>query len=118
MSHSGNAIKSKTLASSQLSCRLRSQSESSSSRCSLKRIVTPNKNGSPSSTSTISIPSTNLCKACRGADLRDMNLNEAIMKFSEKIDAYRDLIKSLNDNNSTLNHTLDTIQYPAFYYTY
>ena len=40
-----------------------------------------------------------------------MNLNEAIMKFSEKIDAYRDLTKSLNDNNSTLNHTLDTIKH-------
>ena len=112
MSHSGNANKSKTLASSQLSCTLCSQSESSSSRSSLNRIVTPNKKSSPSSTSAISIPSTNLCKVCKGAeDLRDMNLNEAIMKFSEKIDAYRDLTKSLNDNNSTLNHTLDTIKH-------
>ena len=60
MSRSGNASMSKTLASSQFSCRLRSQSESSSSRSSLNRIVTPNKKGSPSSTSAISIPSTNL----------------------------------------------------------
>ena len=57
-------------------------------------------------------PTTNICTICKGCDdLREMNLNDAVQKFGEKIEAYQELTKSLSENNSVLSHGLDTIKY-------
>ena len=75
--------------------------------------LTPTKqNIKPSITITPSTPSSKICAICRGVDeLRNYKLREAIDEFSTKIDAYKELTKSLNDNNSTLNHALDTVKH-------
>ena len=75
--------------------------------------LTPTKqNIKPSITITPSTPSSKTCAICRGVDeLRNYKLREAINEFSTNIDAYKELTKSLNDNNSTLNHALDTVKH-------
>ena len=44
-------------------------------------------------------------------DLRNVNLEDAISNFTDKIEIFKDLTKSFDNNNSTLSHALDTIKY-------
>ena len=58
-------------------------------------------------------PSTpcNKCTVCMCVDsIRNMKLNEAFQEFVCKIDDYKLLSKSLQENASTLNHSIDTIK--------
>ena len=112
MSLSGSSNKLLNVGSSQLSCRLRSQSESAVSKNENTHGRTPNNQSTPSKTSTSMTPTTNICRICKGCDdLREMNLNDAVQKFGEKIEAYQELTKSLSENNSVLSHGLDTIKH-------
>ena len=112
MSLSGSSNKLCSVGSSQLSCRLRSQSESAVSKNENTHGRTPNNQSTPSKTSTNMTPTTNIRRICKGCnDLREMNLNDAVQKFGEKIEAYQELTKSLSENNSVLSHGLDTIKH-------
>ena len=112
MSLSGSSNKLRNVGSSQLSCRLRSQLESAVSKNKNTHGRTPNNQSTPSKTSTNMTPTTNICRICKGCDdLREMNLNDAVQKFGEKIEAYQELTKSLGENNSVLSHGLDTIKH-------
>ena len=71
----------------------------------LKFAVTPQ-------TTTPSTPSSGVCVVCKGIDdLRSLNFRNAVTEFSDKIEAFKQLTKSFNDNNSTLSHALDTIKH-------
>ena len=91
---------------------LRSKSESAASnipkediyKTPLKSTVTPQ--------TTPSTPSSGVCVVCKGIDdLRSLNFRNAVTEFSDKIEAFKQLTKSFNDNNSTLSHALDTIKH-------
>ena len=58
-------------------------------------------------------PSTSrVCDICKGMqDLRSLKLKEVVAEFESKIEAYKDLTTSLNNNSSMLNHALDTIKH-------
>ena len=43
--------------------------------------------------------------------MRNLNFEEAIQEFTSKIGEYKLLTKSLQENTSTLNHSIDTIKH-------
>ena len=43
--------------------------------------------------------------------MRNLNFEEAIQEFTSKIGDYKLLTKSLQENTSTLNHSIDTIKH-------
>ena len=93
---------------------LRSKSESAASNTPKKDIhnITPLKSVVTPQIITPSTPSSGVCIVCKGIDdLRSLNFKDAVTEFSDKIDAFKHLTKSLNENNSTLNHALDIIKH-------
>ena len=77
--------------------------------------ITPTKASVPKDTKTEctpSTPSSNTCKICMGVEsMRNLNFEEAIQEFTSKIGEYKLLTKSLQENPSTLNHSIDTIKH-------
>ena len=77
--------------------------------------ITPTKASVPKDTKTECTPSTpspNICKICMGVELmRNLNFEEAIQEFTSKIGDYKLLTKSLQENTSTLNNSIDTIKH-------
>ena len=62
--------------------------------------------------STPSTPSSNICSICMGVEaMMSLKLNEALQEFTSRIDEYKLLTKSLQENTSTLNHSMDTIKH-------
>ena len=53
-----------------------------------------------------------ICTVCRGLDeFRNLKFKDTLSEFTNKIEIFKELTKSFNDNNSTLNHALDTIKH-------
>ena len=92
---------------------LRSKSESAASNTPKEDIYkTPLKSTVTPQTTTPSTPSSGVCVVCKGIDdLRSLNFRNAVTEFSDKIEAFKQLTKSFNDNNSTLSHVLDTVKH-------
>ena len=93
---------------------LRSKSDSSATPTPKKDMhVAPQKTANTSRTATPFRPSPEICGICKGIDdLRSLRFKDAIIEFTNKIEAFKDrLTKSFSDNNSTLNHALDTIKH-------
>ena len=114
--HSGGAARSKNYTRTRSGTSrygLRSKSESLATSTAKKDIyVTPLKPELSSKVTTPSTPSHEVCTICKGMeDLRNLNLKYAISDFTDKIEIFKDLTKSFDNNNSTLSHALDTIKH-------
>ena len=97
--------------------RTRSQSESAAVVDKNKQL-TPKHDKSTAHSTKFSTPlsdtpsTSRVCDICKGMqDLRSLKLKEVVAEFESKIEAYKDLTKSLNNNSSMLNHALDTIKH-------
>ena len=92
---------------------LRSKSESAASNTPKEDIYeTPLKFAVTPQATTPSTLSSGVCVVCKGRDdLRSLNFRNAVTEFSDNIEAFKQLTKSFNDNNSTLSHALDTIKH-------
>ena len=97
--------------------RIRSQSESAAVVDKNKQL-TPKHDKSAAHSTKFSTPlsvtpsTSRVCDICKGMqDLRSFKLKEVVAEFESKIEASKDLTKSLNNNSSTLNHALDTIKH-------
>ena len=97
--------------------RTRSQSESAAIVDKNKQLTPKHDKSAPHSTKFSTplsdTPSTSrVCDICKGMqDLRNFKLKEVVAEFESKIEAYKDLTKSQNNNNSMLNHALDAIKH-------
>ena len=114
--HSGGAARSKSSTRTRSGTSrygLRSKSESLATSTAIEDIyVTPLKPEVSSKVTTPSTPSHEVCTICKGVeDLRNLNLKDAISNFTDKIEIFKDLTKSSDNNNSTLSHALDTIKH-------
>ena len=93
---------------------LRSKSESSTASTSKEETyLTPMRSEVAHVAITPSTQLSKVCSICKGIDdFRSLKFKDAITEFTEKIDAFKALLtKSFDDNNSTLNHALDTIKH-------
>ena len=92
---------------------LRTKSESSATSTAKEEIyATPLKPEPSPKVTTPSTPSHKICNICKGMeDLRSLNLKNAILEFTGKIEIIRELTKSFHNNSSTLDHALDTIKH-------
>ena len=93
---------------------LRTKSESSAVSTPKDNIyLSPIKPEVTPISTTPSTPSSKICTICKGIDdFRSLKFKDAITEFTDKIDAFKDLItKSIDDKNSTLSHALDTIKH-------
>ena len=92
---------------------LRSKSESSATCNTTDDVfITHLKSSATPRPSTPSTPSSKICTVCRGLDeLRNLKFKDTLSEFTNKIEIFKELTKSFNDNNSTLNHALDTIKH-------
>ena len=97
--------------------RTRSQSESAAVVDKNKQL-TPKHDKSAAHSTKFSTPlsdtpsTSQVCDICKGIqDLRSFKLKEVVAEFESKIEAYKDLTNSLDNNSSTLNHALDTIKH-------
>ena len=92
---------------------LRSKSESSAISNTKEDIfITPSKSSCTPRPTTPSTPSSKICTVCKGLDeFRNLKFKDTLAEFTNKIDIFKDLTKSFNENNSTLNHALDTIKH-------
>ena len=87
---------------------LRSQS-SRTSRNSL--YTTPTKSPKTDQNNQLT-PSSSICSICKGVEsFRSISITKAIAEFTEKIDSYNDLTKSLNENSSNLSNSIDTMRH-------
>ena len=93
---------------------LRCKSESSTASTSKdETYLTPMRSEVAHVAITPSTQSSKVYSICKGIDdFRSLKFKDAITEFTEKIDAFKALLtKSFDDNNSTLNHALDTIKH-------
>ena len=117
MMSTGNESRSKSRISGRTrgNCRqysLRSKSESSAISNTKEDIfITPSKSSCtprPTTPSTLS----KICTICKGLDeFRNLKFKDTLAESTNKIDIFKDLTKSSNENNLTLNHALDTIKH-------
>ena len=90
---------------------LRSLSESSASTHKNNTHETPLKS---QKTLQATIPSTptpspGICVVCEGStELRSLKFKDAVIEFTDKIEAFKQLTKSFTDNTSILNDAIDT----------
>ena len=57
-------------------------------------------------------PSSSICSICKGVEsFRSISITKAIAEFTEKIDSYNDLTKSLNENSSNLSNSINTMRH-------
>ena len=111
-SRSKSRISGRTRGNSRQYC-LRSKSESLAISDTKEDIfITPSKSSCTPRPTTTSTPSSKICTVCKGLnEFRNLKFKDTLAESINKIDIFKDLKKSFNENNSTLNHALDTIKH-------